>query len=183
MYRYIDEISKIAQGIIEKYIENKSIAIDCTLGNGYDTDFLAKYFKKVYSFDIQKEACEKYKNKKKNNVIIINESHHKLREFIKEKDVNCLMYNLGFLPGSGKKEITTRVETTVESIKQGLGLLSKNGIMTICVYIGHDEGKVEEACINELLESLPKEKFAVLEQRYINRSSIAPRLFVIEKNS
>ena len=42
------------------------------------------------------------------------------------------------------KEITTKYNTSLESIKVGLDLLNPGGIMTICIYSGHDEGKREE---------------------------------------
>ena len=50
MFKYVGDISKISHYIIDKFLENKNIAIDATLGNGYDTDFLSKKFTKVYSF-------------------------------------------------------------------------------------------------------------------------------------
>lgn len=180
MYNYIDEISKIAQGIIKSYEDNKKIAIDCTLGNGHDTDFLSKSFDRVYAFDIQKEACDKYSKNK--NTIVINDSHEYLGKYINE-NVDCIMYNLGFLPGSKDKAITTKSESTIKSIDEGLKILNPRGIMTICVYIGHDEGKREETCIVDYLSKLPKDRFAVMEHRYINRNNLAPRLFVIERNS
>lgn len=42
MFKYVGDISKISHYIIDKFLENKNIAIDATLGNGYDTDFLSK---------------------------------------------------------------------------------------------------------------------------------------------
>ena len=50
---------------------------------------------------------------KNNNVIIINESHHKIDEFVNE-EINCICYNLGYLPG-GNKQITTLAETSLKS--------------------------------------------------------------------
>ena len=55
---------------IKEYVKDKNIAVDATLGNGYDCDFLSSCFKKVYAFEIQKEACEKYIDKN-NNVILV----------------------------------------------------------------------------------------------------------------
>ena len=105
MFKYVGNISDLSHYIIRDFVENKSVAIDGTLGNGYDTDFLSSLFNKVYSFDIQKEACENYKNKNKENVRIINDSHHLLNKYIDEK-VDCIMYNLGFLPGGNKDIIS-----------------------------------------------------------------------------
>ena len=90
------------------------------------------------------------------------------------------MYNLGFLPG-GNKNITTLHKTSLESIKEGLDLLKSGGIMTICIYRGHSEGKIEESCILEYLKTLPKNQFGVMVQTYLNRQEISPLLVVIEK--
>lgn len=90
------------------------------------------------------------------------------------------MYNLGFLPGASK-DITTLHETSLLSIKAGLNLLNDNGIMSICIYTGHDEGKKEKTCILKFLEDLPKNEFGVMIHKYLNRSKTAPMLVIIEK--
>ncbi len=179
MYKYVGNISDLSHYIIKNFVLNKHIAIDATLGNGYDTDFLSSIFNKVYAFDIQEDACRNYIYKKKDNVEVINASHHLFKKYINEK-VDCIMYNLGFLPG-GNKEITTLHETSLESIKEGLDILENGGIMTICIYRGHYEGKIEETCILEYLKKLPKNQFGVMVQFYLNRQDISPLLVVIEK--
>ena len=178
MFKYVSDVSILAHNIIKSYVEDKNIAIDATLGNGYDCDFLSSYFKKVYAFEIQKEACEKYIDKN-NNVKIINESHHKIDEFINE-EVNCICYNLGYLPG-GNKDITTLAETSLKSIQIALNLLAQNGLMTIAIYRGHNEGKEEESCILKYLRTLPKNKYGVMLHECINRSNVSPLLVVVEK--
>lgn len=178
MFKYVSDVSILAHNIIKSYVEDKNIAIDATLGNGYDCDFLSSYFKKVYAFEIQKEACEKYIDKN-NNVKIINESHHKIDEFINE-EVNCICYNLGYLPG-GNKDITTLAETSLKSIQIALNLLVQNGLMTIAIYRGHNEGKEEENCILKYLRTLPKNKYGVMLHECINRSNVSPLLVVVEK--
>ena len=179
MFKYVADISIISHAIIKNFLENKKCAIDATLGNGHDTDFLSENFERVYAFDIQKEACENYETKKVKNVKVINDSHSEFEKYINE-EVDCIMYNLGFLPG-GNKEITTMHESSLKSIKDGLDILSSGGIMTICIYTGHDEGKIEETCIMELLKDLPKNKFGVMEHRFINRKNNPPILVVVEK--
>ena len=179
MFKYVSDISVLSHYIIDNFLENKNIAIDATLGNGYDSDFLADKFKLVYSFEIQKEACDKYLDKKRDNIIVINDSHHKFTEYINSK-VDCIMYNLGFLPG-GDKSITTLAHTTLKSIKDGLNLLNSGGIMTIAIYSGHCEGLNEKNCILDYVESLPKNIYGVMEHKYINRAKTSPSLIVIEK--
>lgn len=179
MFKYVGNISDLSHYIIKSFISNKEIAIDATLGNGYDSDFLSENFKKVYSFDIQEEACDKYKEKNIKNVEVINDSHHLFENYIKE-NVDCIMYNLGFLPG-GNKEITTMHTTSLLSIESGLNILNSGGIMSICIYRGHNEGKIEETCILEYLKGLPKNKFGVMTHAYLNRQENSPLLVVIEK--
>ncbi|MCM8710667.1 class I SAM-dependent methyltransferase [Clostridium sp. SYSU_GA19001] len=180
MFKYVGDISKIAQNIISFYCSNFNIAVDATLGNGYDTDFLCEKFNKVYSFDIQKTAIENYLIRKKDNVILINDSHEKLSTYIKT-EVGCIMYNLGFLPG-GNKNITTKTESTISSIKEGLYLLCPGGIMSIAIYTGHDEGIKEKDAILNLVSSLSKKDYGVLMHSFINRSSTSPLLVIVEKN-
>lgn len=178
MFKYVSDVSILSHNIIKEYVKNKNVAIDATLGNGYDCDFLSSCFKKVYAFEIQKEACEKYIDKN-NNVIIINESHHKIDKFINE-EVDCVCYNLGYLPG-GNKEITTLAETSLKSIQLSLNLLSKNGIISIAIYRGHNEGMEEKNCIIKYLKTLPKNSFGDMIHECINRSEKSPLLIIVEK--
>lgn len=181
MFNYVGDISELSHNIVKNYLKNKNIAIDGTLGNGHDTDFLCLNFSKVYSFDIQEQACLKYSNKNKDNVIVIYDSHHKFDNYINE-NVDCIMYNLGFLPGTSK-EITTKHNTSLESIQKGLEILNPGGIMTICIYTGHNEGKKEQSCILDFLEKISKKEYGVMIHQFLNRSKTAPMLVVIEKTT
>lgn len=179
MFKYVNDLSNIAHHIIEIYVTKKGVAIDATLGNGYDTDFLSERFNKVYAYDIQNIAIESYRVKCKSNVILINDSHDKFKESITE-EVDCIMYNLGFLPG-GDKSITTISSTTIASIKDGLDILVSGGIITIGIYIGHCQGENEGNDVLEFLQRLSKDKYGVMLHKFINRSEKAPMLAVIEK--
>lgn len=179
MFTYTADFSSLTHYIINTYVKEKKVAIDGTLGNGFDTDFLANNFETVYAFDIQKIACDKYNEKKQENVIVINDSHHKFLEYINTK-VNCIVYNLGFLPG-GDKSITTNYDSSIESIKIGLDILESSGLMLIASYRGHEEGMNEYVYISEYLSKLSKNRYAVMKHEIINRSNKSPVLFVIEK--
>lgn len=179
MFKYVGDISIIAQDIISKYTNKFEIAVDATLGNGYDTDFLSQKFTKVYSFDIQKHAIENYNISKKDNITLINDSHENLIKYINCK-VDCIMYNLGFLPG-GDKNITTMTDSTVNSLRTSLDLLSPGGIISVAIYTGHGEGRREKEAVLNLLQLLPKSEYGVLLHSFINRSSNAPLLAIIEK--
>lgn len=179
MFNYGNSISKLAQDIIKNYCSNFKVAIDATLGNGHDTDFLSSIFNKVYSFDIQKCAVENYKSRENHNVIAINSSHAHIDKYVQE-NVDCVMYNLGYLPG-GDKSITTKVDSTLESLEFSLKLLNSGGIITLCIYWGHQEGKKEKESILNFVEKLSKKDFSVMMHSYLNRSNEPPILLIIEK--
>lgn len=179
MYKYVTDVNKLSHHIIREFCNEYDVAIDATLGNGYDTDFLSGLFGKVYSFDIQPNVIESYKSKNKSNVTLVYDSHEEINKHVHE-EVNCIMYNLGFLPG-GDKTITTKSYSTINSLKKGIDLLRSGGIITIAVYRGHEEGKKEEIAVLDFVKSLPKEAFGVMLHSYVNRLNNPPYLVVIEK--
>ncbi|WP_426349408.1 tRNA (mnm(5)s(2)U34)-methyltransferase [Alloiococcus sp. CFN-8] len=179
MFNYVGDISALAQNIIKEYCSEKIVAVDATLGNGYDTDFLSDNFLRVYSMDIQKKLVDAYMKKEKEQVVLLCDTHDKLDQYVKE-EINCAMYNLGYCPGEDK-EITTMAQSTLVSIKKALSLLKSGGIITIAIYVGHDEGKNEKSVILDYLRTLPKDTYGVMLHEYINRSAISPKLAVIEK--
>ena len=67
-------VHKYIKGLINK---NDEVA-DMTMGNGFDTLFLANISKFVYSFDINKQALENTyeKVKDKDNVKLILDNHN-----------------------------------------------------------------------------------------------------------
>ena len=69
MFRYVSDVNELSHHIIKNFCYKFNVAVDATLGNGYDTDFLSEHFSKVYSFDIQKCAIKSYENKNINNVV------------------------------------------------------------------------------------------------------------------
>lgn len=180
MYKYVGDISCIAHDIIKNNCLEFEVAVDATLGNGYDSDFLSTLFKKVISFEIQETAIDNYGKHKKDNVTIISDSHENICTHIKEK-VDCVIYNLGYLPG-GDKSITTKAETTINSIKEALTLLKTGGFISISIYVGHEEGELEKDKIMEFASKLPKNEFGVMLHTFINRNNKSPMLLIIEKN-
>lgn len=178
MFKYVNDVSFLAQDIIKNSCSSFRCAVDATLGNGHDTDFLINHFEKVYSFDIQKSAIDKYTLRREEKVVLICDSHEYLDKYIENK-VDCVMYNLGYLPG-GDKNITTEVDGTINSINSALKLLNSNGLITICVYNGHDAGALEREALLSFSRSLSKKEYGVMLHSFLNRNR-APELIVIEK--
>ena len=61
--KYLTKITDINKLYLEKVINKGDIVVDATMGNGYDTKYLAEKVGEdgfVYSFDIQEEAIKSY---------------------------------------------------------------------------------------------------------------------------
>lgn len=180
MYKYVTDVSTIAHYIIKNFCSKFNIAIDATLGNGHDSDFLSKNFDHVYAFDIQDCAVNSYKSRCSSNVTVINDSHENFRTYIND-EVDCIIYNLGFLPG-GDKSIVTREDSTIKSLNTALDILKCGGIICICVYPGHAEGLKEAKAVTDFVKKLSKNNYGVLIHSFANRENNPPFLISIEKN-
>ncbi len=119
-------------------LENKNKAIDATLGNGHDSLFLSKLFNSVISYDIQELAITRSKKLLKdiNNVTLLHDSYVNFDKY-NLTDIDLILYNLGYLPGSDKK-IKTSSNDTIKSITKGLEILNNNGHIIVVSYTQHD---------------------------------------------
>lgn len=152
---------------------------DFTMGNGNDTLFMsrlaAQYGINVYAFDIQAAALESTsaflkKNGAAENYILINDSHSRLDEYVpQEGQMACGMFNLGYLPG-GDKSVTTLRSTTLEAIQKAVDRLTVGGVLTVTIYPGHPEGKIEGELIEKYLSSLSNHDFNVLKYALCNKT-------------
>ena len=115
--------SKIVKRTHEIILENNKfeVAVDATVGNGYDTLFLANYFQKVIGIDIQELAVKRSKEKTKDltNVEIYLDDFNNIDKY---QYANLIIFNLGFLPGSNRK-IKTQDYTSKEAILKAYQIL------------------------------------------------------------
>ncbi|MBQ3792156.1 MAG: class I SAM-dependent methyltransferase, partial [Clostridia bacterium] len=112
------------------------------------------------------------------NTVLILDSHHNAPKYVKEK-IRAGMFNLGYMPGSGNKSLTTRRETTIPAVKNAIGMLGKDAILLVAVYPGHEEGRLEGEEIREMLSGLSKYTYTVGFFRLIN-SPDAPYFMIVE---
>lgn len=133
--------SKIVKRVHELSLTSskRKVAIDATVGNGYDTLFLANYFEKVIGIDIQDLAIKRTNQKIKNlsNVELYLDDFNNIRRF---EYANVIIFNLGFLPGSNRK-IKTQDYTSEKAILEAYQIL--DGIMLVACYVQHDGGLSE----------------------------------------
>ena len=137
----------------------------------------------VVGFDLEssKKAIEIAKGNLKefNNIEYILDGHENVLKYVPTK-VKGIIFNLGYLP-TGDKNITTMTETTISAIKDSLTLLLKKGVMAICLYPGHPEGKKESIEVLEFVKGLNQKEFEVLKYEFINQVNEPPFLICIEK--
>lgn len=187
MYNLFPVPVKMAHFLVKSKIRPGDVAIDATIGNGGDTLFLAELVGtqgRVYGFDIQEEAIKITQDKLaeaeyEKRVTLFMTGHETMAEYVME-GVDVIMFNLGYLPG-GDHGITTKPNTTLRAIEQGLDLLKPGGLMTIVIYPGHEGGENEGAHVEEFIKQLPKRDFSCVKTSFLNRSQKSPYLVAVEK--
>lgn len=181
----IPKMTDHAHYLLGQAIQAGDTVIDATCGNGYDTVFLAQCVGesgKVYAFDIQEQAIVQTRRRLEeanllDRVALVHDSHANLHNYV-IVPVNAVVFNLGYLPG-GNKEITTMLHSSMVAIQHGLELLQKGGVLIIVVYLGHDEGKIEQATIDPWAAQLDAREYQVLKLDYHNQSNEAPYILAI----
>lgn len=187
----LDRILPYARLLLEKTVHAGDIAIDCTMGNGHDTLYLAKLVGSdghVFSFDIQENALAETTKRliaegMSERVTLIHSGHETLQNFLPVKyhqKVTGAIFNLGYLPG-GDKEIITTAPTTISAIKQLLEVMAPEGIIVVVIYHGHAGGDIERDQLLQFAANLPQDQAHVLEYRFLNQQNNPPFIVAIEK--
>jgi hypothetical protein len=183
-------LTATAASWIEVALFDGALALDATVGNGYDTLFLAHRVGpkgRVLGFDVQKAALAGAREVLKfvgslDRVSLIHDSHSRLANYLPaEAVIQGAMFNLGYLP-RGNRQIITRPDTTIMALRDVLVNLAERGRITILVYRGHQEGILEYVEVRQFLEQLSDVEWIVEEIVSASDSPIAPRLFRIQKN-
>ena len=181
------DLLSLQKYFILQHLREGDTAVDFTMGNGNDTLFLSRTVGargKVYAFDIQQEALISTRAYLEEagapqNYELICSSHHLVKDYVKEP-IKAGMFNLGYLPRSGRKSVTTMRETTMPAVEAALDLLSADGILLVAVYPGHEEGSLEGEMLASYFSSLSRFKICVSRFNIMN-SPTSPYFFIAEK--
>ena len=174
------QITEWCHHFIKEHVKEGDCCVDATAGNGNDTQLLCELVGengKVYAFDIQEKAVASTKERLERAGLlkrakVICESHTNMKQYVHEK-VTCIVFNFGYLPG-GDHNLATRKETSIFAIHEGLELLEKGGIMSLCIYSGGDSGFEEKDAILEELKKLDTKRYLVILSSYYNRPNHPP---------
>lgn len=180
------DLLTLQKSFILEHLKEGDTCADFTMGNGHDTLFLSKTVGergRVYAFDIQPSALESTKARLESegapeNYTLINDSHSNLKAYINEK-IKAGMFNLGYLPGSGNKTVTTMRETTIPAVLGAISLLDSHSVLLVAVYPGHAEGDAEGRELEELFNKISRFALSVMKVKIIN-SPTSPFFFVLE---
>ena len=182
------DLKELHKHFILQHIGEGDVCVDFTMGNGNDTLFLSRTVGetgRVYAFDIQEEALASTRARLEaegapENYTLICASHHRVREFVKEP-IKAGMFNLGYLPGSGKKGVTTMRETTMPAVEAAIDLLAPDGVLIVAVYPGHEEGALEGDMLRVYFKTTSRFKICPSEFHILN-SPTSPFFFLVEKS-
>jgi tRNA A58 N-methylase Trm61 len=184
----IKSITSIVHDAVRSVVGPGDNVVDATVGNGHDTLFLAGLVGpegRVTGFDVQQAAVDSTRVRLESagvaeRVRLVRASHHELGRHC-EGPLRCVMFNLGYLPGSDKSVITTP-GTTIQALDQALELLGPGGLVTIVLYPGHVGGVDEARAVLDYLEGV-ESGYTCARYELLYRSRPAPiALFVSRVN-
>ncbi len=182
------DLTGLHKHFLLEHIGEGDTVVDFTMGNGNDTLFLSKTVGesgRVYAFDIQEEALISTRAHLKEmgapeNYTLISASHHRVREFV-EEPIKAGIFNLGYLPRSGKKGVTTLRETTFPAVVAALELLAPDGVLIVAIYPGHEEGRLEGNMLRDYFKTLSRFRICASEFHILN-SPDSPYFYLLEKS-
>ena len=180
------DLLELHKYFILKHLKPGDVAVDFTMGNGHDTEFLSKTVGPegfVYAFDIQEQALSSTQEHLvragcPDNYQLILDSHSNVKKYV-DVPFKAGMFNLGWLPG-GDKSITTLRETTLPAVETAINLLAPGGGILLAVYPGHEEGRIEGEMITAYLSTLNRKQICCSKLQIVN-SPTSPFFFLIEK--
>ncbi|KXT75977.1 tRNA (mnm(5)s(2)U34)-methyltransferase [Streptococcus sp. DD12] len=174
---------ELSHDFLAQVLDDQSVAVDATMGNGYDTLFLAQQAGQVYAFDVQKKALQKTQERLDKagvtNVQLILDGHENLGLYVPSA-VTAAIFNLGYLP-SADKSVVTQAQTTLSAIDQLLERLVSGGRIALMVYYGHPGGESEKQAVLAHVSALDQRVFTVMTYGPINQINTPPFLVMIEK--
>ena len=112
---------------------------------------------------------------------LIRAGHETMREHVKDAP-QAVMFNLGWLPGA-EHAVTTHVETTLAAVQAACELIVPVGVVTVCIYPGHEEGQRELCALLEWAGVLSVREYNVLGNRFLNAAPNTPQMLLIQKNA
>ena len=191
---FMTDLLELHKTFLSRHLREGAVAADCTMGNGHDTLWLSRSVGatgRVIAFDIQEKAVENTsallasENAPQNYRLLL-DSHANLQlrlaEWLGEDArLDACVFNLGWLPGSGDRSVTTLRESTLAAAEAALELLAPDGCLLVAVYPGHPEGAAEGEMLTARFAGLDRREYSAICVRLVN-SPASPFFFVVERS-
>lgn len=176
-----------ARELVEQALTEGGTAVDATMGNGHDTLWLCRLAGKtgtVYAFDVQEEAVEHTRERlsqegEAQQARLFCAGHERMGEYVTQP-VDVVVFNLGWLPGAAHAT-TTLTPTTLQAVNAALELLREDGLLTICIYPGHEEGARELQALLQWASNLDERRYDAILKTYLNQSNDPPQMIAVRK--
>ena len=180
---------KEAHFLVKQRLQQGATAIDATVGNGFDTLFLAQQVGltgKVFGFDIQQSALDrawaKLEEAHLTDCVTLSLADHALMAdkipACYHGQISAVMFNLGYLPGSDKTIITS-AQSTLPALNSAVQLLASEGMITIVAYPGHSGGDIETDQVDHWCHQLNRKQYTVLKIPISANNPATPILFAV----
>lgn len=187
MANILRNTAAFAVSIVGGYVHEGDTVVDATCGNGHDTLALANMVGetgKVYGFDVSGIAILTTMRLLEDNDVqaeieLIYDGHEDIDMFI-EEEVSAIVFNLGYLPGEDKSN-TTKVDTTMTALKKAVGMIKIDGVVSVVLYPGHEEGKRERDEVRAWAAGLDKGIYHAAYVDMINQPENAPEILLITR--
>lgn len=189
----LPKATEFVRALVAAHLRSGDFAVDATCGNGHDTLALARRIMPcgiVLAIDIQAAATEATRALLSENdlaaaVRIVNADHSTLDQLWSTHVPGApaprvILFNLGFLPGSGKEIITTS-DTTLPALARAAELLAPDGLLLCTCYPGHSGGDVETGAVREWMTGLPHRQWLVAAYEMPNQPARPPVVFAAWK--
>lgn len=189
----LPRIIEFAQSLMQATLRPGDLAVDATVGNGYDTCRLAEGVGaggRVYGFDVQAEAVARTHRRLADagladRVVLVREGHERLRAVVPAAwhgRVRLVTFNLGYLPGGTDRTCVTRPETTCAALAAACDLLAPGGVVSVVLYPGHTGGAEEARAVEAWAAGCDARRFQVVSYRLLNQPPHAPYAVAVERS-
>lgn len=178
----------VVHDFLSRTVKPGATCVDATAGKGRDTALLCRLVGpsgRVLAFDIQESAVEQTRAllaQEQLTAEVHLDSHAHLEQYVEPESVDCVVFNLGRLPG-GDPMIFTTAASTLAAIDAGLRVLKRGGVMAIALYYGKENGYEERDAVLEHLKALDDRTYTVLVTDWANRKGEPPMAIFVWKEA